>query len=91
MTYMHFPPRWHYDLLRALDYFQSVNAPGDERMQVALDLLKNKQGKDGRWVLNTPWPGVVYFHMEAAGAPSRWNTLRALRVLKWWGKQPPIP
>ena len=83
MTCMHFPPRWHYDFLRALDYFQAVKAPVDERMQDALDLLKNKQGKDGRWVLNAPWAGVVYFHMEEAGKPSRWNSLRALRVLKW--------
>jgi hypothetical protein len=83
MTRMYFPPRWHYDFLRALDYFQSVQAPIDERMQDALNLLKNKQGTDGRWVLNTPWAGVVYFHMEETGKPSRWNTLRALRVLKW--------
>ncbi len=85
MTRMHFPPRWHYDFLRGLDYFQSVKAPLDERLQEALKLLKNKQGSDGRWVLNTPWPGVVYFQLEATGQPSRWNTLRALRVLKWAG------
>ena len=90
MTHMHFPPRWHYDFLRGLDYFQGVKAPIDERMLAALSLLKNKQGKDGRWVLNTPWAGVVYFHMEETGKPSRWNTLRALRVLKWWEKQQPI-
>lgn len=83
MTRMTFPPRWHYDFLRGLDYFQAVKAPVDERMQTALNLLKNKQGKDGCWVLNTPWAGMVYFQMEAVGKPSRWNTLRALRVLKW--------
>jgi hypothetical protein len=88
MTHMHFPPRWHHDFLRALDYFQGVHAPFDERIQDALGLLKSKQGKDGRWVLNTPWAGVVYFQMEEAGKPSRWNTLRALRVLKWWGNNP---
>jgi hypothetical protein len=83
MTYMHFPPRWHYDFLRALDYFQTVKAQLDERMQPALELLENKRGQDGRWGLNAPWPGVVFFQMEPAGQPSRWNTLRALRVLKW--------
>lgn len=85
MTRMTFPPRWHYDFLRGLDYFQAVNVPWDERLNPALDLLKNKRSKDGRWVLNAPWPGLVYFHMEEAGQPSRWNTLRALRVLKWAG------
>ncbi len=91
MTQMPFPPRWHYDFLRALDYFQSVNAPRDERMNDAIDLLLKKREKDGRslaprdkWPLNAPYAGLVYFHMEKAGQPSRWNTLRALRVLKWW-------
>lgn len=83
MTQMHFPPRWHYDFLRGLDYFQAVNATWDERLEPALDLLKSKCGKDGRWAVNAHWPGLVYFHMEEAGQPSRWNTLRALRVLKW--------
>lgn len=84
MALMHFPPRWHYDFLRALDYFQFVKAPKDERMNDAIDLLRQKQNKEGRWVVNAPWPGLVYFHMEETGRPSRWNTLRALRVLKWW-------
>jgi hypothetical protein len=85
MTRMHFPPRWHYDFLRGLDYFQAVQAPVDERAEEAIQLLKNKQGPDGRWVVNTRWPGLVFFHLEQAGQPSRWNTLRALRVLKWAG------
>ncbi len=84
MTLMPFPPRWHYDFLRALEYFQSVNAPRDKRMLDAIELLQHKQGKDGDWVLNSPYAGLVYFHMEKAGQPSRWNTLRALRALKWW-------
>jgi len=84
MTQLPFPPRWHYDFLRALDYFQGIHAPRDERMQDALDLLLKKGEKDGRWTVNAPYAGLVYFHMEQAGQPSRWNTLRALRVLKWW-------
>jgi len=84
MTLMPFPPRWRYDFLRALDYFQSINAPRDQRMQAAIDLLLKKRERDDRWVLNAPYAGLVYFHMEQAGQPSRWNTLRALRVLKWW-------
>lgn len=84
MTYMHFPPRWRYDFLRALDYFQSCHAVKDERMEDAIRLLLSKQNTDGTWPLNAPWPGLVYFHMEETAKPSRWNTLRALRVLKWW-------
>jgi len=84
MTRMNFPPRWHYDFVRALDYFQSVNALLDERMNDAIELLKGKQRKDGRWPAYRPWAGRMYFEMEKAGKSSRWNTLRALRVLKWW-------
>jgi hypothetical protein len=84
MALMHFPPRWRYDFLRVLDHFQSVKAQKDERMNDALGLLQQKQDKDGLWGVNAPWPGLVYFHMEETGRPSRWNTLRALRVLKWW-------
>ncbi len=84
MTLMHFPPRWRYDFLRGLDYFQSVEARKDERMSDAVSLLIQKQDHNGHWPLNAPWPGLVYFHLEETGRPSRWNTLRALRVLKWW-------
>jgi hypothetical protein len=89
MTRMSFPPRWRYDFLRALDYFQAVDSPPDERLKPALALLDSKRGKDGRWTLNSPWPGTVYFQMEETGRPSRWNTLRALRVRKWREKQSP--
>jgi hypothetical protein len=87
MTHMRFPPRWHYDFMRALDYFQSAQAPLDKRMQPAVSLLLEKRrGEDGLWVLNQSWAGRVHFPIEEAGKPSRWNTLRALRVLKWWHK-----
>jgi hypothetical protein len=79
-----FPPRWHYDILRGLDYFQAVNAPRDERLAEAIEIVRNTQGEDGRWVLQNFYRGKTYFEMEPLGGPSRWNTLRALRVLKWW-------
>jgi hypothetical protein len=79
-----FPPRWHYDILRALDYFQAVNAPRDERLADAIEIVRKKQGQDGCWPLENAYRGKTYFEMESVGAPSRWNTLRALRVLKWW-------
>ena len=86
VTRMCFPPRWRYDFIRALDYFQSINAPRDERMKAAIDLLISKQCQDGRWLLNQNWNGKVFFQLEEAGFPSRWNTLRALRIIKWWEK-----
>ena len=81
-----FPPRWHYDILRALDYFQAVDSPRDERLAEAIDIVRSTRGIDGRWTLQNTYKGKTYFELERRGAPSRWNTLRALRVLKWWGK-----
>ncbi|MCI0389621.1 MAG: hypothetical protein MOB07_12790 [Acidobacteria bacterium] len=83
-TRFSFPPRWHYDILRALDYFQAVNAPRDARLAEAIDIVRSSQGKDGRWLLQNSYKGKTYFELERLGAPSRWNTLRALRVLRWW-------
>jgi hypothetical protein len=79
-----FPPRWHYDVLRALDHFQSVNAPRDARLEDAIALVRQHRRGDGRWSLENSYKGATYFTLESRGAPSRWNTLRALRVLKWW-------
>ena len=84
MTRMYFPPRWRYDFIRALDYFQSADAPRHERMTDAIELLMKKESKEGRWPAYSPWAGRMYFVIEKAGKPSRWNTLRALRVIKWW-------
>ena len=84
MTRLHFPPGWHYDILRGLDFFRSVNTVRDERLADPIDLLVSRQMPNGRWLLNKPWIGHVHFDLEAAGRASRWNTLRALRVLKWW-------
>jgi hypothetical protein len=79
-----FPPRWHYDVLRALDHFQAVNATRDDRLEDAIDLVRQHQRADGRWSLENSYKGATWFELEKRGAPSRWNTLRALRVLKWW-------
>ena len=84
MTRFSFPPRWHYDVLRGLDYFQEAGAAKDGRLDDAIDLLLKKRRPDGSWPLQNRHPGRVYFEMEQPGKPSRWNTLRALRVLKWW-------
>jgi hypothetical protein len=79
-----FPPRWHYDVLRALDHFQAVGAERDPRLEDAIEHLRSKRGAHGRWRLDQGWRGKTYFELERVGAPSRWNTLRALRVLRWW-------
>jgi hypothetical protein len=84
-TRFSFPPRWWYDVLRGLDYFRDAAAPVDDRLEEALVLLQKKQAKDGRWNLQNHHSGREHFRMEQPGKPSRWNTLRALRVLEWAG------
>ena len=80
-----FPIRWHYDVLRALEYFRSVGNAPDPRMDEAIDLLRSKQQPDGTWLLENTHPGKVHFALEDVDdQPSRWNTLRALRVLRWY-------
>ncbi len=77
-----YPGRWRYNILRALDYFQYAKQDWDERMDPALKVLLKKRNKDLTWNLQAKHPGQVHFDMEKAGKPSRWNTLRALRVFK---------
>jgi len=79
-----FPTHWHYDVLRGLDYFREAGDPPDERIGEAIELLRSKQQPDGTWLLENTHPGKVHFALEEGdGQPSRWNTLRALRVLQW--------
>jgi hypothetical protein len=82
-TRFSFPNYWFYDTLSVLDYFREADVR-DERMQDAINILRQKQKPDGMWYLPTPHPGKVFFEMEEVGKPSRWNTLRALRILSWW-------
>jgi len=79
-----FPYYWHYDVLRALDYFRGSGADPDPRLAEAVGVVRSRQQPDGRWLLDRIHPGRVHFDLEDAGTPSRWNTLRALRVLNWW-------
>ena len=80
-----YPCRWKYDVLRALDYFQYAGRKWDSRMQDALDILVEKMNGDGTWNMQAAHPGKQHMIMEKAGAPGRWNTLRALRVLRHFG------
>jgi len=80
-----FPFYWHYDLLRALDYFRGSGAEPDPRMAEGVEVVRSKRQPDGRWLLDRIHAGRVHFDIEGpVGTPSRWNTLRALRVLDWW-------
>ncbi len=80
-----FPTRWHYDVLWGLDYLRKAGVGFDERVVEAVELVAGRRGPDGRWRLATPHPGRVHFELEGeAGSPSRWITLRALRVLGWF-------
>jgi hypothetical protein len=79
-----YPHYWHYDVLRGLSYLARANAPRDPRTQEAIDLLQKKRNADGTWPVQNRYTGKVYFNMEKIDAPSRWNTLRALRILRWW-------
>jgi hypothetical protein len=78
-----FPNWWHYDVLRGLEYLRRAGVTADELMAEAIELVESKRGSDGRWALETRYPGVVPVEIDGeVGEPSRWITLRALRVLE---------
>jgi hypothetical protein len=80
-----YPPRWHYDLLKATEYFATRGGTPDPRLAEAMELVRAKRRPDGRWLLENTHPGAVHFRFEGPdGTPSRWNTVRALRVLRWY-------
>jgi hypothetical protein len=79
-----FPPRYEYDVLRALDYFRDAGVQPDERIADAMHVVESRQQPDGRWLLDRAHDEALAFPFdESVGEPSRWNTLRALRVLRW--------
>jgi hypothetical protein len=82
-TKFSFPPRYCWDVLRGLDHLRRMNVR-DERLQDAIDLLLSKRRDDGRWKLENHHRGKEFFKLDKPGQPSRWNTLRALRILRWW-------
>ena len=90
-----FPPRYHYDILRALDYFRAASlhaeteTPPDPRLAEAFQLIESKRQPDGRWLLENSYDEALALPLsETIGQPSRWNTLRARRVLRWYQHQP---
>ena len=83
-----FPNWWHYDVLRGLEYLRRADAEPDTRASEAIALVESKRGPDGRWLLDNQYSGRMPVDLgEGVGQPSRWNTLRALRVLRWYAGQ----
>lgn len=80
-----FPTWWHYDVLRGLEYLRLAGVAPDERAAEAIDLVRSKRDGDGRWPLETRHAGAMLIETDdGEGRPNRWNTLRALRVLRWY-------
>jgi hypothetical protein len=88
-TQFSYPAFWHYDVLRGLDYLRAAGAAPDDRVTEAIRLVRSKRDLDGRWPVENPHPGELYFAIDdGEGTPSRWNTLRAMRVLRWYEQAP---
>ena len=83
-----FPTWWHYDVLRGLEYLRRASVAPDERMADVIELVESKRDSDGRWQLEIQYPGEMPVKLDdGEGKPSRWNTLRTLRVLKWYAAE----
>lgn len=83
MTRFPFPPQWRFDVMRGLEHFRAAGARRDERLADGVERVRRRRGDDGTWPYYRRYPGRVWFEMEGPG-PSRWATLRARRVLRWW-------
>ena len=80
-----FPTFWHYDVLRGLDYLRNAGIKADSRVREAIEIVAERRHQNGRWPLNLLHPEFVPLEMETdVGSASRWNTLRALRVMRWY-------
>lgn len=84
MTRLWFPPRWHYDILRGLDHFRDADLTPDSRAEDAIELIRRRRRTDGKWPKGSQYTGREFFPLEPGRVPGRMNTLRALRVLRWW-------
>ena len=83
-----FPPLWHYDVLRALDYLRAAGVETDTRVEDAVAIVLQRRQADGRWLLDVRHRDTLYEEIAGAvGEPNRWITLRALRVLDWYGRR----
>jgi hypothetical protein len=86
-TQFAFPTLWHYDVLRALDYFRAAGAPADARTEEATGIVRERS-QGGRWLLDVRHRNTLHEELAGSvGAPNRWITLRALRVLDWYARR----
>lgn len=83
-TRFSFPPRWHYDVLRGLEHLWDSGAERDPRAEKAVELVRRRRRADGRWPVGPRHSGETFFTMDRGNDGGRWNTLRAMRVLRWW-------
>ena len=87
-TQFAFPTLWHYDVLRALDYLRAATCAPDARIEEAIAIVRERRQRDGRWLLDVRHRDTLHEEMAGlVGAPNRWITLRALRVLNWYEGQ----
>jgi hypothetical protein len=85
-TQFAFPTLWHYDVLRALEYLRAAGVPPDERIEEAMAIVRERRQRDGRWLLDLRHRNALHEELAGVvGAPNRWITLRALRVLNRYG------
>ena len=84
-TRFSYPTDYFYDVLRGLEYLRSAGVTPDDRVAEAIAIVRSKRDAEGRWPLENPHPGEMHFEIdEGEGKPSRWNTLRAMRVPRWY-------
>jgi hypothetical protein len=84
-TQFSYPAGWRYDILRGLDYLRAARVSPDPRMTEAIEIIADKRDTEGRLPLGIVHPDEIVAEPDASeGSPSRWNTLRALRVLDWY-------
>ena len=87
-TQFAFPPLWHYDLLRALEYFRAAGVATDARMEEGLAVVRQHRQGEGRWLLDVRHRNALYDEIAGAvGEANRWITFRAQRVLDWSGQR----
>jgi len=85
-----YPTFWHYDVLRGLDYLRNAGVKPDNRVREAIEIVMQRRHQNGRWPLNLLHPEQIPLEMETGvGSASRWNSLRALRVLRWYNEGQP--
>jgi hypothetical protein len=86
-TRFSFPPLWHYDVLRALDYLRAADVQPDGRVEEAVEIVLERRQDDGRWLLDLRHQNTLYEELAGAvGEPNRWITLHAFRVLDWYAR-----